>query len=88
MDQMAVIVGDSLARIQQTFEAWVAPAAPAVEEAHRSFNEVVLPGLTSVTRGVVALQEFTGPQLFTTIVLVCGVFVLLAVGSAVAYRSP
>lgn len=88
MDQIAVIVGDSLARIQQTFEAWVAPAAPALEEAHRSFNAVVLPGLTSVIRGVVALQEFTGPQLFTTIVLVCGAFVMLTVGSAVAHRYP
>ncbi len=86
MDPIAVIVNDSIAHVQQAVEVWAAPVMPAVDDALRALGEIVMPTFDAVAGGVVALQELTGPQMFTAIVLVCGAFPLLALGSGVAHR--
>lgn len=88
MDPNSIIAGDALAHVQDAAVAWVSPAAPFIDEAWRTAETVIVPAFSSVVGGVTAVAAFTGPQMFATIVFVCGAFGLLAIGSMFAHRYP
>lgn len=88
MDPISVIAADSVSHLQQAAADLIAPATPFVDEVVRVVGATVMPVIHAAVAGVAAVENFTGPQMFTTILLVCGGFLALALGSAVTHRYP
>lgn len=88
MDTISVIADDSLDHVHSVVAEWVAPVLPVIDQAATAVTSAVLPAVTGVVDAIVGLQAFTGPQMFSALLLVSGAFLTIVVGAAVVHRYP
>lgn len=87
MDPLSVIANDTLAAIGRGVDDAIAPIRPALTD----LTDVAMISVSNITRsvsdGIAALQAVCGPTGLMALVIMCGGFVALAVGSLVARNA-
>lgn len=87
MDPLSVIANDTLTVIGRAVDDATAPIRPALTE----MTDVATISVGNITRsisdGIAALQAVCGPTGLMALVIMCGGFLALAIGSVVARNA-
>ena len=86
MDPASVIVADTIGRLADSANKLLGAFSPAAEEAALAVSGAVGPVVEGCVAGITAVQNACGPNIFFALLLFCGAFAALAIGSAMRVR--